>query len=131
MLIVHGANASPFVRKVRALLAEKGVAHESEMVFPGDQSPDWRRISPLGKIPLLQDGDDTELDSSARGMGRGPRLPNQLDEAGSRASHFVNLEHAKVAVDAGRRPKFAAPVRSVLSRPSFESLVEEERALFG
>ena len=32
---IHGVNLSPFVRKTRAALAEKGIAGESVRVFPG------------------------------------------------------------------------------------------------
>lgn len=65
MRTVYGATASPFVRKVRVLLAEKGLDYELEQVFPGPQErPDWRKLSPLGKIPAYRDGDRTLADSS-------------------------------------------------------------------
>ena len=62
---VFGVNVSPFVRKVRVVLAEKGLDYEFETVFPGPQAPaDWREKSPLGKVPAFQDGDRTLADSS-------------------------------------------------------------------
>lgn len=64
MPIVYGVNASPFVRKVRAFLAEKGIAYELEPVIPGMQPPDYKKISPLGKVPAFRDGDRTLADSS-------------------------------------------------------------------
>jgi glutathione S-transferase len=64
MLVLYGANASPFVRKVRVVLAEKGIAYEREDVIPIDVTPEYRKISPLGKIPALRDGDRTLADSS-------------------------------------------------------------------
>lgn len=64
MLTVYGASASPFVRKVRVLLAEKGVPYEREDVIPINVTPEYRKISPLGKIPALRDGDRTLADSS-------------------------------------------------------------------
>jgi len=64
MPIVYGASASPFVRKVRAFLAEKGLAYEREDVMPINVSAEFRKISPLGKIPALRDGDRTLADSS-------------------------------------------------------------------
>jgi glutathione S-transferase len=64
MPTVHGVNASPFVRKVRIALAEKGIAYELEPVMPYGQSDAFRAISPLGKIPVYQDGDFTLPDSS-------------------------------------------------------------------
>lgn len=63
-LIVYGAALSPFVRKVRACLLEKQLAHSTELIIPGQQ-PEWfYAISPLGRIPALKDGDFTLCDSA-------------------------------------------------------------------
>lgn len=54
-LTVYGASLSPFVRKVRVFLAEKGQDYTLEQVniFP---PPDWfLEISPLKRIPVLRD----------------------------------------------------------------------------
>lgn len=61
---VYGINASPFVRKVRVVLAEKGIAYDLDPVIPVNVSDDFRKMSPLGKIPVFQDGDHTLCDSS-------------------------------------------------------------------
>ncbi|THG81885.1 glutathione S-transferase family protein [Pseudomonas sp. A-1] len=62
-LILYGATLSPFVRKVRLLLAEKGLDYQLEIVAPFNQ-PDWfMEISPLGRIPALRDGELTLADS--------------------------------------------------------------------
>ena len=63
-IIIHGINASPFVRKVRVALAEKNIPYELKPQVPFGQPPDYMKISPLGKIPCLQDGDYTLPDSS-------------------------------------------------------------------
>ena len=63
-MILYGINASPFVRKVRVVLAEKGIKHEREDVIPVNVSDEYRKISPLGKIPALRDGDKAMCDSS-------------------------------------------------------------------
>ncbi len=62
---VHGVGASPFVRKVRVALAEKGLDYELEPVFPFGVSAEFKKISPLGKIPVLQEDDYYLPDSSA------------------------------------------------------------------
>lgn len=62
---VHGVGASPFVRKVRVALDEKGLDYELEPVFPFGVSAEFRKISPLGKIPVLQEDDYYLPDSSA------------------------------------------------------------------
>ncbi|MBK8957112.1 MAG: glutathione S-transferase family protein [Proteobacteria bacterium] len=59
-----GANVSPFVRKVRVLLAEKGIAYDFEPVSPFAPPPNWRDVSPLGKIPAFMDGDKVVNDST-------------------------------------------------------------------
>jgi glutathione S-transferase len=65
MLILHGASASPFVRKALASLRLKGLEfdHVQQMPFTGDE--EYRKLNPLGKIPTLQDGDLTIGDSTA------------------------------------------------------------------
>jgi glutathione S-transferase len=63
-LVVLGANASPFVRKVRVFLAEKGLDYELQQVNPFAAPAGWREISPLGKIPAFKDGDRILNDSS-------------------------------------------------------------------
>lgn len=63
-IVVLGASVSPFVRKVRAFLAEKGQAYQHEQVNPFAPPPNWRELSPLGRIPALRDGDRVVNDSS-------------------------------------------------------------------
>jgi glutathione S-transferase len=60
-----GAGASPFVRKVRVVLAEKGLAHEHEPLTPFGPNVEYRKLHPQGKIPTLTDGDKVIPDSSA------------------------------------------------------------------
>ncbi len=64
MIEIIGANASPFVRKVRVALAEKGIPYTLTPLVPFNVSDEFRKISPLGKIPVLRDGDYTLPDSS-------------------------------------------------------------------
>jgi glutathione S-transferase len=61
---VLGAGISPFVRKVRAFLIEKGADYAHEPVIPFNPPADFRKSSPLGKIPAFRDGDKTLADSS-------------------------------------------------------------------
>jgi glutathione S-transferase len=206
---VHGVNLSPFVRKVRAALAEKGIEYRLVPVVPFGVSEEFRRISPLGKIPVFEEDDGfTVPDSSvilaylertrpspalypddARELARalfleewadtrlieacGPvfferyvavrlleRKPDEelirtcLEErqpaafgwleaalagrafaVGTRlsvadlalASPFVNLAHAGAELDAARWPELTRYVRGIWSRPSFASLLQEER----
>ncbi|MEI6417764.1 MAG: glutathione S-transferase family protein [Sphingomonadales bacterium] len=65
MTIIYGASLSPFVRKVLAVAAEKGIAINHQPIGLGSKDPDFRAASPFGKIPALRDGDFTLADSSA------------------------------------------------------------------
>lgn len=213
MPTVYGAPVSPFVRKVRVALAEKGVQYDLDPVVPFGPNPEFRKISPLGRIPAFRDGERTLADSSvictylerthptpalypsdpyehARALWfeeyadgglvtvTGPKiffqkfvaprffnrptdeavvkkaideeLPPMFDyleaEVGDSeylvggalsigdigvCTHFVNLRHVGVQVDATRWPKLAAYVQRIHSRPSFKALIEEEVGLFG
>jgi glutathione S-transferase len=62
--ILHGAILSPYVRKVRVALAEKGIDYDGIPVMPFGVSDEFTAISPLGKIPCYQEGDFTLPDSS-------------------------------------------------------------------
>jgi glutathione S-transferase len=63
-LVVLGGSVSPFVRKVRVVLAEKGLEYQHDQVNPFAPPEGWRQISPLGKIPAFRDGDRVINDSS-------------------------------------------------------------------
>ncbi len=64
MIKLHGVNASPFVRKVRVALHEKGLDYELIAQMPFGQSEEYLAISPLGKIPCYEEDGFTVADSS-------------------------------------------------------------------
>jgi glutathione S-transferase len=66
-MIVYGSSLSPYVRKVIAFAAEKGIEIELKPTgdAPGQPSPDFLAASPLRKMPALKDGAFTLADSSA------------------------------------------------------------------
>ena len=61
---IIGSYVSPYVRKVLACLALKGLSYEIDPITPffGDQA--FEAISPLRRIPVLVDGDLSLCDSS-------------------------------------------------------------------
>ena len=63
-LTLIGGSVSPFVRKVRVFCAEKGIAYELERLNPFAPPEGFRDIGPLGRIPVLRDGDRHVPDSS-------------------------------------------------------------------
>ena len=64
-MIVYGSSLSPFVRKVLAFAAEKGIEVEVRSIELGSQDPAFREASPFGKMPGFRDGDFAISDSSA------------------------------------------------------------------
>ena len=62
--LLHGASLSPFVRKVRAVLAIKQIDYELVNVMPGAMDPDFLAKSPLSKIPVWEEDGWTLPDSS-------------------------------------------------------------------
>jgi glutathione S-transferase len=72
-MIVYGSSISPFVRKVLAFAAEKGIEVELKPSGLGNKDPEFIEASPFGKMPALRDpgsgsgagGDFCISDSSA------------------------------------------------------------------
>lgn len=64
MIILHGVYGSPFVRKVLAVLAIKGLPFEHIQQMPFTRDEEFKKISPIGKVPAIQDGDLTVSDST-------------------------------------------------------------------
>jgi glutathione S-transferase len=56
-----GSYTSPFVRKVRIVLAEKKIEHEFEIDSPWLADSGVPNLNPLGKIPVLLLDDNTPL----------------------------------------------------------------------
>ena len=64
-MIVYGSSLSPFVRKVLAFAAEKGVEVETRPVGIGSDDPGFIEASPFKKMPAFRDGDFAISDSTA------------------------------------------------------------------
>ena len=54
-MIVYGSTISPFVRKVMAFGAEKGLTLTLERAGLGQGGPHFAEASPFGKIPGFRD----------------------------------------------------------------------------
>lgn len=204
-----GASLSPYVRKVVVVAAEKGIELERDPMIPVAVGDAYKARHPLGKVPLLEDGDRIVPDSSAicaylerlhpepalypsdpyeyaralwleelgdDGLIRGTGVPfaenvlarpvfqrepdpARVDEAldvtlpplfdyletaldgveyavGDRFSiadvsigaHVGNLLYGGAQVDAARWPRFAAYIERIHARPSFQKVMEDDRA---
>ncbi len=71
-LTLHGPTLSPYVRKVKLILLAKGIEHSQEQT-PPSQDPEFLKISPLGKIPVL-------LDEQGRPINDSSIIANYLEE---------------------------------------------------
>lgn len=56
-LMIYGSTISPFVRKVRVVLAEKGLEYKVDPINPFAPPPEFLAISPLKRIPAFRDTD--------------------------------------------------------------------------
>jgi glutathione S-transferase len=61
---IIGSYVSPYVRKVLACLALKGLDYEIDPITPFYGNEEFERLSPLRRIPVLVDGGLTLCDSS-------------------------------------------------------------------
>lgn len=64
-MIVYGSTLSPFVRKLMAYIAEKGLDADLQFAGRGGGTPEFLATSPFGKMPGFADGDYRLSDSSA------------------------------------------------------------------
>lgn len=61
---LYGSLTSPYVRKVRMLLAEKSIPYDFVEEGPSDAAGNVARLNPLGKVPaLVRDDDEVLFDS--------------------------------------------------------------------
>ena len=120
-VVLHGVAPSPFVRKVRVVLLEKDIPHTLRPVTPfppANATPEFRRMSPLGKVPALSDGDFAISDSSVicayleRSRPAPPLVPEE-PRGFARALWFEEWADTKLAETTGAvffqrvvRPRF-------------------------
>lgn len=64
-MIVYGSSLSPYVRKVLAFAAEKGIEVDLQPTGFPNHSQEYLDASPFRKMPALRDGDYTLPDSTA------------------------------------------------------------------
>ncbi len=59
-----GTPISPYFRKVRVVLEEKSIPYETEELVAAPKTPELLAMNPLGKIPIVIDGENIIPDSS-------------------------------------------------------------------
>jgi len=119
-LTVLGGGVSPFVRKVRVFLAEKGLDYQHEQVNPFSPPSGWRDISPLGRIPAFRDGDRLINDSSVICSYLERRFPKPAlypsdDYEHARALWFEEFTDGGMTPVAGPRVFFPLVLKPMIS----------------
>jgi glutathione S-transferase len=62
---LHGPATSPFVRKVWIFLHEKGLEFEHRELDPLAKTPRFLAMNPLGRVPILEEGDGHLISDSS------------------------------------------------------------------
>jgi len=133
-LVLLGGNVSPFVRKVRVALAEKGLDYQLEQVNPFAPPAGWREISPLGRIPAFKDGERVINDSSVicayleRRFPDRPLYPSDAYDY-ARALWFEEFMDGGMVAVAGPKVFFALVLKPLLGgKPEADPADEAEAA---
>ena len=101
MSVLHGAALSPFVRKARAALAERGLDYELVEVFPFGQTSEYLEKSPLGKIPWYTTPEGQDIPDSSVIIAYLERVHGQLlhpADPGDYARALFGEEYGDTAV---------------------------------
>ena len=128
-LVLLGGSVSPFVRKVRVFLAEKGLDYQHEQVNPFAPPEGWREISPLGRIPAFKDGERVINDTSVicqyleRRFPSPPLYPSQ-DPDFARALWLEEFIDGGFAPIAGPKVFMPPVLRPLLTRKPADEAAE-------
>ena len=131
-LIVYGANLSPFVRKVRVMLAEKGLDYTLDPVSPFQPPPEFLEISPLKRVPVLRDTDvpepNTIPDSSAicdyiEHKYPSPALYPSEPFKRARAIFYEEYADTQIAQNIGRGLFFERIVKKFMRQAADEAVI--------
>ena len=63
-VVLYGSTTSPFVRKIRVALIEKGIDYRFELTPPWSPTSGVEKLNPLRKVPVLKLADGTLLADS-------------------------------------------------------------------
>ncbi len=132
-LIVYGGNISPFVRKVRVALAEKGLEYKLENVNPFAPPPEFLEISPLKRIPAFRDTDLPEPNHLADSSIICDYLEHKFPKPAlypsdpflrARALWFEEYADSVVASNIGGGLFFERIVKKLMRRPTDETVCQ-------
>jgi glutathione S-transferase len=131
---IVGSYVSPYVRKVLACLALKGLDYEIDPITPFYGNDEFERLSPLRRIPVLIEGDLTLCDSSVicawldEAHPKRPLLPQDVnDRARARwLEEYADTRLGDVFIWGLFYPKFVHPI--VWGEPGDQARIERTLA---
>ncbi|HEX6375764.1 MAG TPA: glutathione S-transferase family protein [Allosphingosinicella sp.] len=131
---IIGSYVSPYVRKVLACLALKGLDYEIDPITPFYGNDEFERLSPLRRIPVLVDRDLTLCDSSVicawldEAHPEPPLLPSGVnDRARARwLEEYADTRLGDVFIWGLFYPKFVHPI--VWGEPGDEARIAKTLA---
>ena len=131
---IVGSYVSPYVRKVLACLALKGLDYEIDPITPFYGNDEFEQLSPLRRIPVLVDGDLTLCDSSVicawldEAYPQRPLLPAAVnDRARARwLEEYADTRLGDVFIWGLFYPKFVHPI--VWGEPGDSARIERTLA---
>jgi len=131
---IVGSYVSPYVRKVLACLALKGLDYEIDPITPFYGNDEFERLSPLRRIPVLIDGDLTLCDSSVicawldEAYPQRPLLPADVsDRARARwLEEYADTRLGDVFIWGLFYPKFVNPI--VWGEPGDQARIDKTLA---
>ncbi|HEV2866216.1 MAG TPA: glutathione S-transferase family protein [Allosphingosinicella sp.] len=131
---IIGSYVSPYVRKVLACVALKGLAYEIDPITPFYGGEEFERLSPLRRIPVLIDGETSLCDSSVicayldEAYPHRPLLPDDVS-ARARArwlEEYADTRLGDVFIWGLFYPKFVHPI--VWGEPGDQARIERTLA---
>ena len=128
---IIGSYVSPYVRKVLACVALKGLDYEIDPITPFFGGEEFERLSPLRRIPVLIDGDATLCDSTVicayldEAWPERPLLPSSAkDRARARwLEEYADTRLGDVFIWGLFYPKIVSPI--VWAEPRDEARIEK------
>lgn len=126
-LTLYGVPLSPFVRKTRICLLEKGLDYQLEMVMPFTPPAWYRELNPLGRIPSLKDGELCLSDSSVICQYLEEQYPSTARLYGKDAAERGRIRWLEKYADYELAPQATFTIfRNRLLRPSEGKACDEQ-----
>jgi len=133
-LTIYGSTVSPFVRKVRVVMMEKGLEYALDPVSPFAPPPEFLEISPLKRIPAFRDTDVPEPNHLSDSSVICDYLENKFPKPAlypsdpfqrARALWYEEYADSALAQAMGRGFSFERVVKKIMRAPVDEELCQK------